>query len=74
MHFEEAVSGVMQTQKIFVLSNENNDAHLGGPPHPSASSLKHISEILTMELEGKQDLWISSEVALSGGRYEDIYT
>ena len=43
-------------------------------PHPLlAWSLKHILEIYTIRFEGKQDLWISSEVTLSGGRYEDIY-
>ena len=43
-------------------------------PPPLASSLKHILAIQTIKLEGKRDLRISSEVTLSGGGYEDIYT
>ena len=39
-----------------------------------ASSLKLILGNNTIKLEGKQDLRNTSEVTLSGGRYEDIYT
>ena len=44
------------------------------PPPLLAFSLKLILAIQTIKLEGKQDLRISSEVTLSGGRYEVIYT
>ena len=48
MHFEEAVSGVRQTQKVLVLSSEK----LGGyPTPPLALSLNHILEILIIKLE-----------------------
>ena len=76
MYFEEAALGVRQTQKVLVLPNEKIRRALVTSPHPPllASSLKHILAIRTIKLEGKRDLWISSEVTLSGGRYEDIYT
>ena len=35
MHFEEAVSGVRQTQKVLVLSSEKkHPLHTKPPPHP----------------------------------------
>ena len=44
------------------------------PPPLLASSLKLILGNYTIKLEGKRHLRTTSEVTLSGGRYEDIYT
>ena len=41
---------------------------------PLCKSLKRILENYTIKLDRKRDLRISSEVTLSGQRYEDIYT
>ena len=42
------------------------------PTPPLASSLKQILEILTIKLDEKRHLWISSEVTLRGTQRKDV--